>query len=73
MFELTVVKFMPASSHSKLPGLCKTRWVERHICFEVFLELYEPLITFLDAIYLQMNTLNLHYQMEVGIGIMKQK
>ena len=50
MFELTVVKFMPASSHSKLPGLCKTRWVERHICFEVFLELYEPLITFLDAI-----------------------
>ena len=24
--------------------------VERHICFEVFLELYEPLITFLDAI-----------------------
>ena len=50
MFELTVVKFMPASSHSKLPGLCKTRWVERHIRFEVFLELYEPLITFLDAI-----------------------
>ena len=50
MFELTVVKFMPASSHSKLPGLCKTRWVERHTCFEVFIELYEPLTTFLDAI-----------------------
>lgn len=50
MFDLTVVKFMPAFSHSKLPGLCKTRWVERHTCFEVFLELYEPLITFLDAI-----------------------
>ena len=50
MFELTIVKFMPASTHSKLPGLCKTRWVERHTCFEVFLELYEPLITFLDAI-----------------------
>ena len=50
MFELTVVKFMPASTHSKLPGLCKTRWVERHTCFEVFLELYEPLITFLNAI-----------------------
>ena len=50
MFELIVVKFMPASTHSKLPGLCKTRWVEKHTCFEVFLELYEPLITFLDAI-----------------------
>ena len=50
LFDLTVVKFMPESSHRKLPGLCKTRWVERHTCFEVFLELYEPLITFLDAI-----------------------
>ena len=50
MFELTVVKFMPASTHSKLPGLCKTRWVEKHTSFEVFLELYEPLITLLDAI-----------------------
>ena len=50
MFHLTVVMFMPESSHSKLPGLCKTRWVERHTGFEVFLELYEPLITFLDAI-----------------------
>ena len=37
LFDLTVVKFMPESSHRKLPGLCKTRWVERHTCFEVFL------------------------------------
>ena len=50
MFELTVTNLMPTSSHSKLPGLCKTRWVERHTCFDVFLELYEPLVTFLDAI-----------------------
>ena len=50
MFELTVKEFLPASSHSKLPGLCKTRWVERHTCFEVFLELYEPLVIFFDAI-----------------------
>ena len=50
MFELTVKKFLPTSTHSKLPGLCKTRWVERYTCFEVFLELYEPLITFWDAI-----------------------
>ena len=50
MFELTITKLLPATKHSKLPGLCKTRWVERHTCFEVFLELYEPLNTFLDAI-----------------------
>ena len=50
LFELTVKEFLPSSSHSKLPGLCKTRWVERHTCFEVFLEMYEALITFLDAI-----------------------
>lgn len=50
MFELTLKEFLPSSSHSKLPGLCKTRWVERHTCFEVFLEMYEPFVTFLDAI-----------------------
>ena len=50
LFELTVKEFLPSSLHGKLPGLCKTRWVERHTCFEVFLEMYEALITFLDAI-----------------------
>ena len=40
-------EFLP---HCKLPGLCKTRWVERHTCFEVFLEMYEAFVTFLDAI-----------------------
>ena len=50
MFDVTVKKLMPEASHTKLPGLCKTCWVERHTCFEVFLELYEPLVTFLDAI-----------------------
>ena len=50
MFEIVLKTYMPDCSHSKLPGLCKTRWVERHTCFEVFLEMYEPLITFLDAI-----------------------
>ena len=49
-FELTVKAYLPESSHKKLPGLCKTRWVERHICFDVFLEMYETLVTFLDAI-----------------------
>ena len=44
MFQLTMSYHLPDSSHSKLPGLCKTRWVERHTCFEVFF------VTFLDAI-----------------------
>ena len=50
MFKLAVVKLTPASSHKKLPGLCRTRWVKRHTCYEVFLELYQPFITFLDVI-----------------------
>ena len=50
MFDLCITKLFKSSSHTKLPGLCKTRWVEQHTCFEIFLKLYEPLITFLDAI-----------------------
>ncbi|KAK3754906.1 hypothetical protein QZH41_003007 [Actinostola sp. cb2023] len=50
LFELTLEKYLPDCSHSKLPGLCKTRWVERHTCLEVFLEMYELIVTFLDAI-----------------------
>lgn len=42
--------YMPESSHSKLPGLCKTRWGERHICLEVFHELHECFVTLLDSI-----------------------
>ena len=50
MFQLTISYHLPDSSHSKLPGLCKTRWVERHTCYEVFLEMHVVLVTFLDAI-----------------------
>ena len=50
MFELALEVYLPGCSRSKLPGLCKTRWVERHICFEVFYEMYEVLLIFLEAI-----------------------
>ena len=50
MFELTLEKYLPKSARKKLLGLCKTRWVERHTCFEVFREMYEALVTFFDAI-----------------------
>ena len=41
---------LPDSNHKKLAGMCKTRWVERHTCLEVFLELYESVVIFLDSI-----------------------
>ena len=50
LFELTVSEFLPVSEASKLPGLCKTHWVERHTGFEVFLESYEALVIFLGSI-----------------------
>ena len=32
------------SSRKKLVGLCKTRWVERHACFDVFYNLYTYIV-----------------------------
>ena len=49
-FERVLAKYLPEYSHSKLLCLCKTFWVERHTCFEVFHEMYEGFVTFLDAI-----------------------
>ena len=45
LFELTLKEYLPENSHSRLPGLCKTRWVERHTCLDVFKEMYELLVT----------------------------
>ena len=50
LFELTLKEYLPENSHNKLPGLCKTRWVERHTCLNLFLEIYELRVTFLDAV-----------------------
>ena len=50
LFELALKEYLSENSHNKLPGLCKTRWVERHTCLDVFLEMYEFLVTFLDAV-----------------------
>ena len=44
---------MGATTKKKhLAGLCKTRWAERHTCFETFLEMYEYLSICLKAICL---------------------
>ena len=50
LFGLTLKECLPENSHSKLPGLRKTRRVERHTCLDLFLEMYELLVTFLDAV-----------------------
>ena len=38
-----------SSSKRKLQGLCKTRWAERHTCYETFHELYLSITVTLDA------------------------
>ena len=50
LFVLTLKEYLPENSHSKLPGICKTRWVERHTCLDLLLEMYELLVTFLNAV-----------------------
>lgn len=40
-FETVLNKFGPEIRVKKVKGLCKTRWIERHTCFETFFELYE--------------------------------
>ena len=49
-FELVANTVSAPTSRTKVLGLCKTRWAERHTCFEAFLELYRPIIICLDAI-----------------------
>ena len=49
-FELTLQVHLPDGSHKKLAGMYKTKWVEWHTSLEVFLELYELVVVFLDSI-----------------------
>ena len=48
--EQILEKCGSTSRKEKLKGLCKTRWVERHECYETFYELYEYVCTSLKAI-----------------------
>ena len=75
LFDLTLKEYLPKNSHSKLPGLCKTRWVERHTCLDLFLEMYELLVTFQDAVISPHKYRNLKSSTKAGIGtkILSQK
>ena len=39
-FEHILEAFDSQHTTTKIKGLCKTRWVERHTCFETFYDLY---------------------------------
>ncbi|KAI6660613.1 52 kDa repressor of the inhibitor of the protein kinase-like [Oopsacas minuta] len=47
--ERIVKNLAPDMHKTKLIGLCKTRWVERHTCFDSFYTMYESLCECLDA------------------------
>ena len=75
LFELTLKEYLPENSHSKPPSLCKTRWVERHACLDLFLEMHKLLVSFLDAVISSHECPSLKSSTEAGIGtkILSQK
>ena len=50
LFERVLDLNKNKSKVTKLKGLCKTRWVERHTCFETFMELYSSIVITLEAL-----------------------
>ena len=41
---------IPKKSEKKLKELCRTRWVERHDAFAIFLDFLKPLLVWLEGI-----------------------
>ena len=50
VFEKWVTELYEGEKRQKLKSLCKTRWVERHEAFEVFVDLFVPLVCCLEQI-----------------------
>ena len=46
--EKWVEQILEGERRRKIKSVCKTRWVERHQAFEVFLDLYQPLVCCLE-------------------------
>ena len=42
--EKWVTQMLEGEQRRKIKSVCKTRWVERHEAFEVFLDLFQPLV-----------------------------
>ena len=49
-FETWIEQKLEGERRRKLKSICRTRWVERHEAFEIFIDLFEPLICCLDNI-----------------------
>lgn len=49
-FETWIEHKLEGERRHKLKSICRTRWVERHEAFEMFIDLFEPLICCLDNI-----------------------
>jgi hypothetical protein len=49
-FEIILTETQETSKVRKLKGLCKTRWVERHTCYESFYDLYPKVCLCLEEI-----------------------
>jgi hypothetical protein len=48
--ETFVCQHVQGEKRKKLLSICKTRWVERHEAFEVFLDLYKAIVCCLESI-----------------------
>ena len=42
--ERWVGQIIEGEQHIRLKSLCKTKWIERHEAFEVFVDFFEPLV-----------------------------
>lgn len=49
-FELVIERLEIPSNVKKIKGLCKTRWIERHQCYETFYELYTTICRTFEGI-----------------------
>ena len=49
-FVKVVAEMMHGEKRKRLKSICKTCWVERHEAFEVFVDLYQPLVHCLENI-----------------------
>ena len=48
--DKSIEEEMPTEKRKKTKEMCKTRWVERHESFEVFIDLYKPTFRCLEVI-----------------------
>ena len=56
--EECIVASTSSEKRKKLKELCRTRWVERHDAFEVFINLYKPLVTCFRTIVMETSSWN---------------